>query len=146
MQDPLLNGQTLVPGSLKVHKLNFSSSGSSVGTLVPAGDYSYAVDGSNVLRVNLGAINSGYYITFKTTLDGKLINNDITNIAKVLNGTTPVSENLEKTVTIPKAGEYVFKKRRKTDPRSIGRSILTMVNPMSKMRRSLTNLAATNCC
>jgi LPXTG-motif cell wall-anchored protein len=107
--DPLLSGQELVPGSLEVYPITINSDGTYVKGAVLDPTPTHSVDGSNVLHVNLGAINAAYFITFETSLAGKLIDNDVTNTATLFDGAAPMSKELKATVTIPKAGEYVNK-------------------------------------
>jgi LPXTG-motif cell wall-anchored protein len=112
LTDTLLEGQELVVGSIKLFAMNIPVNGNpSKGTSVA----------SNFSNVNLNTvtntvyvhftnpINSPYYVEFKTSLAGKLIDNQITNIAHLYDGTALVSGNLSASVNVPHAGEYVYK-------------------------------------
>ncbi|KAI7250927.1 hypothetical protein KC345_g11614, partial [Hortaea werneckii] len=101
--DILNSGQTLVPDSLRVYRMNIASGGAhSFGAEVGSGAYSYNVGSGNELLVDFdGSINSPYYIVFKTSLDGQLIGSTVANTAKLLDGTKKVSKDLNATVNIP---------------------------------------------
>ncbi|QUL52936.1 LPXTG cell wall anchor domain-containing protein [Paenibacillus tritici] len=110
--DVLGDGQSLVPGSLKVFKMNIAKDGShSPGAEVNGNEYSYSVGSNNELKVDFAnAINSPYYVVFKTSLAGQLIGTKVANTAKLLDGTKQVSKDLKAVVDIPHGDEYVFKK------------------------------------
>ncbi|MBP2110922.1 collagen binding domain-containing protein [Paenibacillus silagei] len=109
--DILGDGQSLVPGSLKVYKMNIAKDGThSPGAEVDGTEFSYSVGSLNELRVDFDkAINSPYYIVFKTSLAGQLIGTKVANTANLLDGTKKVSKDLKASVDIPHGDEYVFK-------------------------------------
>jgi LPXTG-motif cell wall-anchored protein len=114
--DPLVSdilnaGQSLVQDSLAVYRMNIAPGGAhSFGTELASSAYRYSVGSGNELLVDFdNAINSPYYVVFKTTLEGQLIGTTIANTAKLLDGTKKVSKDLKASVDIPYGDEYVFK-------------------------------------
>ncbi|AWB44569.1 cell wall protein [Paenibacillus sp. CAA11] len=111
--DTLLQDQKLDESSLEVHKMNIDASSGKVssGDIIPASEYSLKYDEqSNVMTVSFNKeINEGYILTFKTSMDGNLIDRKIENQAVLMDGTKQVSENLKASVTVPHGGEYVTK-------------------------------------
>lgn len=109
--DILNAGQSLVPGSLKVYRMNIAPGGAhSFGTELAGSSYSYTVGSGNELQVDFdNAINSPYYVVFKTSLAGQLIGPTVANTANLLDGTKKVSKDLKASVDIPHGDEYVFK-------------------------------------
>ncbi|WNS44434.1 collagen binding domain-containing protein [Paenibacillus sp. MMS20-IR301] len=109
--DILNAGQALIPGTVKVYRMNIASDGSRVrGAEVSSSAYSYSVGSGNELRVNFqNAISSPYYVVFSTSLEGQLIGKTIENTAKLLDGTKPVSSDLKASVNIPHGDEYLYK-------------------------------------
>ncbi|WP_274648560.1 LPXTG cell wall anchor domain-containing protein [Paenibacillus humicola] len=109
--DPLESGQQLVPVSLAVYNMTIPANGNAIpGTVVDDTYYHYSVDNSNTLRVIFDKpISSPYFVKFKTSLAGQLIDSTVTNTAKLFDGSDQVSKNLMAYVTIPHGGEYVNK-------------------------------------
>ncbi|MFS0838964.1 collagen binding domain-containing protein [Paenibacillus sp. 1P03SA] len=111
VEDLLESKQTLVPGSLALYTMNIAANGNpSLGTIIDSSEYSYSVDSANKLAVSLlNPSSTPFYITYKTSLDGELIDSTVSNTAELFDAATPVSEKLTAKVTIPKGGEYVNK-------------------------------------
>ncbi|MCP3774157.1 SpaA isopeptide-forming pilin-related protein, partial [Paenibacillus sp. MZ04-78.2] len=111
VQDTLESGQKLLDNSLAVYNMNIAADGTpSQGTIVDSTHYNYTVDKDNKLTVTfLKPVSAPYYIVFKTSLEGKLIDNKVNNTANVFDGKTQVSKNLTASVNIPYGGEYVNK-------------------------------------
>ncbi|MFE4569648.1 collagen binding domain-containing protein [Paenibacillus chitinolyticus] len=111
VEDLLESKQTLVPGSLALYKMNIAANGNpSMGTIIDSSEYSYSVDNANKLVVTLlNPSSTPFYITYKTSLDGELIDSTVSNTAELFDAASPVSEKLTAKVTIPKGGEYVNK-------------------------------------
>ncbi|WP_127460517.1 collagen binding domain-containing protein [Paenibacillus elgii] len=111
VQDTLESGQKLIDNSLTVYNMNIAANGTpSLGTVVDSTYYNYTVDKDNKLTVTfLKPISAPYTIVFKTSLEGKLIDNKVNNTATLFDGTTPVSKNLTASVNIPFGGEYLNK-------------------------------------
>ncbi|MDQ1913694.1 collagen binding domain-containing protein [Paenibacillus sp. GD4] len=108
--DELLQGQKLVANSIEIYPMTIQSNGA------------YAVDKSNPVAgltnnstdtkvdIGLGPISTPYFLTFKTTYNGALINDSkIYNAGKLMNGSVQVGKDLTADVTVPHGGEYVFK-------------------------------------
>ncbi|KQX57752.1 hypothetical protein ASD40_32345 [Paenibacillus sp. Root444D2] len=114
VQDTLESNQKFTNDSLKVYKMNIPPNGIPLAP-TPADEidlskYKYTVDSQNKLVILFQqAISEPYYIVFKTSLQGQLINSTVTNTARAFNGTEPVTNNLSATLPIPKGGEYVTK-------------------------------------
>jgi|GEM_PF-1236592 len=121
--DPLAGVEKYVGTSLEVYEMDVLSNGNpSIGALVPATEYTFtepSAANNNTLTVKFNqTIDSPYYITFKTDLEGELLNNlNIVNRA-TLSADGYGSKVLEKTVNIPHAGEYIAKEgsQNATDP------------------------------
>ncbi|WP_274528386.1 collagen binding domain-containing protein [Paenibacillus piscarius] len=111
LRDLLADGQSLVPDSLHIYKMNIAKDGShSRGDEVNRSEYSYSVGSNNELRVIFAkAVDSPYYVVFKTSLEGQLIGTSVANTAKLLDGEKSASKELKATVDIPYGDEYVFK-------------------------------------
>ncbi|WP_379162187.1 collagen binding domain-containing protein [Paenibacillus sp. sgz5001063] len=111
VSDILGSGQTLVPGSLKVYNMNINTSGEpSKGAEFSKDAYTFSVGSGNELNIRFKeGISSAYYLEFKTSLEGQLIDSTVPNTAKLLDGIKKVSKDLMATVNIPFGGEYVFK-------------------------------------
>ncbi|UQZ82978.1 Collagen adhesin precursor [Paenibacillus konkukensis] len=111
VEDTLESGQKLVADSLAVYGMNIASNGNpSLGSVVDSTYYNYSVDENNKLTVTFQKpISAPYYVVFKTSLDGKIIDNKVSNTAGLLDGVTPVSNPLTASVSIPNGGEYVNK-------------------------------------
>lgn len=109
--DVLNAGQSLVPGSLKVYRMNIAPDGKhTFGTEVSSSAYTYLVGSGNELQLDfVNSISSPYYIVFTASLDGQLIGSSVSNTAKLLDGTKRVSKDLKATVNIPHGDEYLFK-------------------------------------
>ena len=111
VKDLLESKQKLVAGSLKVYEMNIPVNGDpSMGAFVNGSEYDYLVNSGNTLILNFkAAISKAYYIVYSTSLDGELIDTNVSNTANVYDTAVPVSKNLTASVNIPKAGEYVNK-------------------------------------
>ncbi|MNB82112.1 Collagen binding domain protein [compost metagenome] len=111
VSDVLTAGQSLVPASLKVYRLNVDAKGDySQGAELGSNAFSYSVGSGNELRVVFAdSINEPYVIVFKTSLAGQLIGSTVVNTAKLLDGSIKVSKDLIASVKIPNGGEYVLK-------------------------------------
>lgn len=120
ISDRLLDGQKLVPGSLEVHKMNLTGgkNGTEVGEAVPKEDYTVTDPSDandNTLTVHFKkSINSAYYITFKTTLEGQLIKSNYKNTAVVKDGSTAII-NLDASVSVTNGGKFVTKKGKQNE-------------------------------
>lgn len=116
VEDYLLNGQELVPDSIKVYEMELTggNNGTKTGTeLTIDQDYTLTLvkdnDGNPGWRITFKEkIDSPYFITFKTSLKDKLIKNIYNNTAKLLDGTTEKA-TLTASVTVNHGGEYVKK-------------------------------------
>ncbi|TYP70047.1 collagen binding domain-containing protein [Paenibacillus methanolicus] len=112
LEDTLEEGQKLIPGSLELHEMIVPVNGEQAkGASVPAGDYAVEYDEtSGKLKVSFKkAITTGYILTFKTSVDGLVLDGSIANAAQLTNGSIVESKNWTATVTIPNGGEYVSK-------------------------------------
>lgn len=111
VSDLLTAGQTLVPDSLKLYKMNLDAKGDYTrGAELSSSAYSYTAGSGNELAVAFtDSINEPYYLVFTTSLAGQLIDSTVVNTAKLLDGTKRVSGDLTASVDIPHGGEYVFK-------------------------------------
>lgn len=111
VSDILTAGQSLVPGSLKVYKMNLNANGDyTKGDELAPDSYSFRVNNGNEYRfVFTDSINKPYYVVFKTSLAGQLIDSKVVNTAQLFDGTKKVSKDLTASVNIPHGGEYVFK-------------------------------------
>ncbi|QDH22038.1 collagen binding domain-containing protein [Saccharibacillus brassicae] len=112
IEDALEANQKLVDGSVALHEMTIASNGTpTIGSAVPQADYKAEYDSaSRKLVVSFNEeIDSAYVLTFRTSLEGKLIDNTAKNTAIVKNGPT-VSASLTGSVSIPNGGEYVSKK------------------------------------
>jgi uncharacterized surface anchored protein len=111
VEDVLQENQKFVDGSLVVYNMNVSVDGDpSQGTVVDASRYGVSVDAQNKLVVTFhDTLSTAYIIVFKTSLEGELIPSAVANTAKVYDGQSPVSRNLNASVNIPHGGEYVTK-------------------------------------
>ncbi len=112
--DKLLQGQKLVPGSVKVYPLTVKSDGGvqQGKTEVPGDEYEIGLptaDNDNVLTVRFAdEISSPYWLTFKTTLEGSLVVREIHNYADFLIGGAKKT-TWEAKVNVPNGGQYVGK-------------------------------------
>lgn len=117
VQDTLESNQKFIDDPLNqldllaVYQMNIQANGDhSLGGKIAPSKYKYAVDSQNRLVVHfLQPISEPFYIVFKTSLQGQVINSSVSNTARAFNGTEPVSGNLKATLPIPKGGEYVRK-------------------------------------
>ncbi len=114
VSDKLLQGQKPVPGSVKLYPMTVKPDGGvQQGTIeVPADEYTVdlpTADNDNVLTVRLnGEISSAYWLTFKTTLEGSLIEREIDNYADFLIGGVKKT-TWDAKITVPNGGQYVGK-------------------------------------
>ncbi|MGV6935354.1 collagen binding domain-containing protein [Paenibacillus sp. CMM36] len=114
VRDPLLQGQKLLPGSVKVHDMTLLGwwDGVQKGAEIPADQYTIippSEQNGNELRIQFKEqIQTPYWITFQTSLEGELIDKEIHNQALLLDGQKTVSKWAAQ-VTVPHGGEYVSK-------------------------------------
>ncbi|MMZ46026.1 Collagen binding domain protein [compost metagenome] len=114
IRDTLLQGQKLVPNSVKVYDMTLLGwwNGVQKGAEVPSSQYTLVLPSAannNELRIQFNqSINSPYWVTFQTTLEGELIDKEINNNALLMDGKNVDSEWAAK-VTVPHGGEYVTK-------------------------------------
>jgi LPXTG-motif cell wall-anchored protein len=103
--------QTLLTDSIKVYKMVIAADGTSTrGEEITGFTVTTSKVGNDTqLDVKLGAINSAYYVIFKTDLEGKLLGTKINNKANLFDGATPVSKDLTASVNIPYGGEHLDK-------------------------------------
>ncbi|WP_025700555.1 collagen binding domain-containing protein, partial [Paenibacillus forsythiae] len=103
--------QKLVPGSVKIKQLYLWPNGLTWKMADLNVDHEVTLGSDNVLRVKLkDPVNYPFYVEFKTTLDGQLIDNaKAYNTARIYDGDKKVSGDLTGEVTIPFGGEYVVK-------------------------------------
>ncbi|BCG59980.1 hypothetical protein PUR_34050 [Paenibacillus sp. URB8-2] len=106
--------QSLIDGSVKLKELYLYPSGLTSRNGDLNVKYTYTVtqeNGNSILRIKLmEPVNYPFYVEFKTSLDGKLINSGkINNTANIYDENKPVSADLTGSVTIPFGGEYVVK-------------------------------------
>ncbi|MFB9279076.1 collagen binding domain-containing protein [Cohnella cellulosilytica] len=114
VSDKLLQGQKLAPGTVKLYPVTVKPDGGvQQGTdEVPADEYAVELptaDNDNVLTVLFnGEISSAYWLTFKTTLEGSLIEREIYNYADLLIGGVKKT-TWDAKITVPNGGQYVGK-------------------------------------
>ncbi|WP_051250352.1 collagen binding domain-containing protein [Paenibacillus harenae] len=113
--DKLQSGQKLKAGTLAVNHMTLTggANGTATGALVDPNEYeviepSEANDNTLTVRFK-NPINSPYQITFQTTLDQVLINNNKVDNIAILSGDGGYSASLTQSVSIPQGGEYVRK-------------------------------------
>ncbi|WP_410514754.1 collagen binding domain-containing protein [Paenibacillus sp. BR2-3] len=111
LTDLVKEPQTLLEDSIKVYKMNIRADGSSSrGDEVTNFTFTTSKVGNDtLLNVKLGAINSAYYVIFKTDLEGKLLGTKINNKANLFDGAKAVSKDLTASVNIPYGGEHLDK-------------------------------------
>ncbi|WP_168123404.1 SdrD B-like domain-containing protein [Paenibacillus sp. HB172176] len=121
--DTLESGQELVPGTLVVKQMSLSADAngnlSEVATLIKDTDYTlnYDTSGSDpVLTISFSSptISGPHLISYKTTLEDKLVPHHIDNTA-LFTSTNGYTATLEKTVNLPYGDEYL-KKSFEQDP------------------------------
>lgn len=114
LTDTLRPGQRYVESSLNVYNLvqTGAKNGTQKGTAVDPADYSVvypSADNGGVLRIAFAkTINTPYWITFKTTVDGQIVGKAVSNEA-VLTSAGAKAESWSAEVPIPGGGEYVTK-------------------------------------
>ncbi|GGL49439.1 SpaA isopeptide-forming pilin-related protein [Sporolactobacillus putidus] len=114
ISDPITSDQQYVDGSLEVHYMTLTggANGISVGANVPTGDYTVdypSSANSNTLTVHFNhSINTPYYITFKTSLAGQIVNSSYSNTATVKDGNTQVT-TLPASVSPAHGGSFATK-------------------------------------
>ncbi|MEC3106010.1 SpaA isopeptide-forming pilin-related protein [Bacillus tropicus] len=113
--DVIQDKQKLVPGSIEVRDmiLNGSPNNARPGDAVPIEQYELEEPtdkNKNTLQVHFKqSINSPYYIIFKTSLDGELIQNTYKNEAELKDGSKIVN-TLKGDAQVNKGGSFVTKK------------------------------------
>ncbi|QAA23754.1 hypothetical protein C0674_14800 [Sporolactobacillus terrae] len=96
--DQIKDNQQYIDGSLEVHTMTLTGgwNGYSVGEDVPEDDYTVeypSAANDNTLTVHFKkAIDSPYYMTFKTSLNGQIIHKAYDNTALVLDGADKVTD------------------------------------------------------
>lgn len=114
VRDPLLQGQKLVPRSVKVYDMTLLGwwDGVQKGDEIPADQYTVvppSEQNGQELRIQFKQkVQTPYWITFQTSLEGELIEKEIHNKALLLDGQKTVSAWTAQ-VTVPHGGEYVSK-------------------------------------
>nr|WP_198044719.1 collagen binding domain-containing protein [Lysinibacillus timonensis] len=115
VEDYLLQGQTLVDGSLQVYNVSLTGGANGVerGDLLSSDDYTF--DHTITKNDNPGfkltfknPIDSGYIITYKTSVDGQLIVDKYHNTATLFNNTDKLTD-LTASVSVKHGGEYITK-------------------------------------
>lgn len=114
VQDILESNQKFIKNSLKVYKMNIPAADGIPSAPTPIDEidlskYGYTDTQNKLVILFKQTISEPYYIVFKTSLQGQLINNTVSNTAIVYDGAKQVSGNLSATLPIPKGGEYVSK-------------------------------------
>ncbi|PEM17222.1 collagen-binding protein [Bacillus toyonensis] len=113
--DVIQDKQKLVPGSIEVRDmiLNGSPDNAKPGNAVPTEQYELEEPtdkNKNTLKVHFKqSINSPYYIIFKTSLDGELIQGTYKNEAELKDGSKIVN-TLKGDAQVNKGGSFVTKK------------------------------------
>ncbi|OTW69562.1 collagen-binding protein [Bacillus thuringiensis serovar roskildiensis] len=113
--DVIQDKQKLVPGSIEVRDmiLNGSPDNARPGNAVPTEQYELeepTEKNKNTLKVHFKqSINSPYYIIFKTSLDGELIQGTYKNEAELKDGSKIVN-TLKGDAQVNKGGSFVTKK------------------------------------
>ncbi|UOB78955.1 Ig-like domain-containing protein [Bacillus sp. ZJS3] len=113
--DVIQDKQKLVPGSIEVRDmiLNGSPNNAQPGNAVPTEKYELeepTEKNKNTLKVHFKqSINSPYYIIFKTSLDGELIQGTYKNEAELKDGSRIVN-TLKGDAQVNKGGSFVTKK------------------------------------
>ncbi|BCC08904.1 MULTISPECIES: SpaA isopeptide-forming pilin-related protein [Bacillus cereus group] len=113
--DVIQDKQKLVPGSIEVRDmiLNGSPDNAQPGNAVPTEKYELeepTEKNKNTLKVHFKqSINSPYYIIFKTSLDGELIQGTYKNEAELKDGSKIVN-TLKGDAQVKKGGSFVTKK------------------------------------
>ncbi|NUU59324.1 collagen binding domain-containing protein, partial [Paenibacillus agri] len=119
LEDPIPSGQKFVDNSLKVYKLSYGANGDPSNPknedLINASEYAQPVVSGDpaIIRVKFNnAVDYAFYVVFDTEFVNEDINqSSVTNTAilKDKDGGTAVSKPLEKTLDVPKGGEYISK-------------------------------------
>ena len=136
--DVIQDKQKLVPGSIEVRDmiLNGNPNNAQPGNAVPTEQYELeepTENNKNTLKVHFKqSINSPYYIIFKTSLDGELIQGTYKNEADLKDGSKIVN-TLTGDTQVNKGGDFVTKKLCKTTTILIGVSQLTKANQPLQM-------------
>ncbi|OWA36200.1 hypothetical protein B9G55_10145 [Saccharibacillus sp. O16] len=114
LTDVIQPGQHYVENSLTVYNLvqTGGKNGTQKGAVVNPADYSVtypSADNGGTLRIAFAqTINTPYWITFKTTVDGQIVGKSASNEA-VLTSAGTNAESWSAEVPIPGGGEYVSK-------------------------------------
>lgn len=116
IEDYLEQGQQLVPGSLKIHHLELTGEANGINVGDEVLENTYSIDESIVdsqgnpgFKIELGTINTAYWVTYKTTLDATLIDEHYSNTATLYNGEQVITR-LIASVSIQHGTEYTYKK------------------------------------
>lgn len=110
VNDPILGNQNLIEDSVTIHYANLGggSNQAEKGDQVDEGDYTLTIaDGSINVHIH-GETERAYWIEFKTSLEGELIEKEYNNLATVSSeGREDI--HLDNTVSINHGGSYVEK-------------------------------------
>ncbi|AIQ64694.1 hypothetical protein PSTEL_17860 [Paenibacillus stellifer] len=109
--DKIQSPQKLVPGSVKVKQMYLWPNGNTTKMSELNVPYTVTISDDNVLRVSFPEpVNYPFFVEFKTSLEGQLIDSDkANNTASVFDGNSKVSGDLTASVTIPHGGDYISK-------------------------------------
>ncbi|MBC1500147.1 LPXTG cell wall anchor domain-containing protein [Listeria weihenstephanensis] len=110
LKDVIPSNQKLVADSVEVHKMELGKEAYnySDGGVVNPSEYTLDTNDNTVTITFKNGISEGYYATFKTSLDGKLVSSYYLNEATLSDGTKSVAD-LDGFVLIPNGGSYVGK-------------------------------------
>src|SRR5699024_2981235 len=114
VEDIILGNQNFDIDSVKVHEMNLTGgwNGADKGDELAKSEYELIeVDGPNAepgFKVELGDIEKPYYITYKTDLEGLLIENKYDNTA-VVKSSNKEDIELDASVSVNSGGEYTSK-------------------------------------
>ncbi|WP_100486720.1 SpaA isopeptide-forming pilin-related protein [Sporolactobacillus pectinivorans] len=114
ISDPITGDQQYVDGSFELHYMTLTggANGVTVGAEVPTSDYTVdypSSSNSNTLTVHfLSPITTPYYITYKTSLGGQIVNASYTNTATVKDGSSTVT-TLNASVNPAHGGSFASK-------------------------------------
>lgn len=126
VEDTITAGQLLLPDSIHVREMVILPNGNrpnpEAGAVVPDSEYDLTLlpigeVNANGFEVNLGSISTPYWVIFKTSLEGQLVENTYSNTATYhdVDGST---RTLTGTVSVQHGTEYVEKEgRTQANPR-----------------------------
>lgn len=115
VEDFLLQDQQLVPNSIQVHYMDLTGGTNGVNEGAAADSSEYTIDDNITNGTNPGfkisfnaPIDTPYWITYKTSLDGLIVDGNYTNTAVLYDNTNPLT-TLTASVPVEHGTEYVFK-------------------------------------